>query len=228
MSSFETIDKKRRHVRKYKLDVYPPKEIIEKVLWKAWKTTPSKNNFMPYNVFVLGPEQEEMKTRIWNKSLQNHQRAENDAKELGLIEKPQNMANPYYEHVKFNPYLLVFTCRVCPKPNEYYRKQILRGHFADQMYPEFVNRIYDTTCVEVGLFTAHLSLYCIEENIDVSYTSCFPRNVEKWADVPFVKYRPCLLMSMGYAQRYREQDLKDAGILHEDIKPESNEVIQWI
>ena len=55
MSTFDLLEK-RRHVRTYKTDKHPPKELIEKLLWKTWKTTPSKNNFMPYNVHVLGPD----------------------------------------------------------------------------------------------------------------------------------------------------------------------------
>ena len=45
----------RHHVAKYS-DKVPPKKLIETALWKAWKTTPSKNNAMPYKVFVFGPE----------------------------------------------------------------------------------------------------------------------------------------------------------------------------
>lgn len=53
MSTFDLLEK-RRHVRKYRTDKHPPYELIEKLLWKTWKTTPSKNNFMPYNCHVLG------------------------------------------------------------------------------------------------------------------------------------------------------------------------------
>jgi len=62
----------------------------------------------------------------------------------------------------------------------------------------------------------------------VSYTSCFPRDVRKWEDVPYVKYRPLLLMSLGYSERYRHEDLQENGELEDDIKPELPEVIKWI
>ena len=59
MDALELLDK-RRHVKVYSLKD-PGKELIEKLLWKAWKVTPSKNNFMPYHCNVLGPEREQEK-----------------------------------------------------------------------------------------------------------------------------------------------------------------------
>ena len=73
-----------------------------------------------------------------------------------------------------------------------------------------------------------MTMYCMEENIDVSYTSCFPRDVQKWKDIPYVKYRPLLLMSLGYSERYRYEDLKDRNELQDDIKPDMKDVIKWI
>ena len=55
---------KRNHIHRYKEDKIPPKELIDDLLYKAWKTTPSKNNFMPYNVNVLGPDKQEEKKKI--------------------------------------------------------------------------------------------------------------------------------------------------------------------
>ena len=43
MNYFDTLEKKRQHVKKYDMNRIPPKEIIERALWKAWKTTPGKN-----------------------------------------------------------------------------------------------------------------------------------------------------------------------------------------
>ena len=50
MNTFDLLET-RHHVKKYS-DKIPPRDIIEKVLWKTWKTTPSKNNAMPWKVFV--------------------------------------------------------------------------------------------------------------------------------------------------------------------------------
>ena len=227
MSTFDLLEK-RRHVRKYRTDKHPPYEVVEKLLWKTWKTTPSKNNFMPYNCHILGPDKKEEKIKVWNKSVYNHQTMEDQAVKDGYNTKAQGFANPYYEHIKYNSYLLVFSSRVCDKPNPYYERQIKTGHFAEQLYPEWVERIADTACVEVGMFISNMTMFCMEEGIDVSYTSCFPRRVELWKDVPYVKYRPLLLMSLGYSERYRYEDLEKRGELQDDIKPDIDKVIKWI
>ena len=67
MSTFDLLEG-RHHVRKYS-DKIPPKEQIESALWKAWKTTPTKNNAMPYKIFVYGPDkkEEKFKAKLINK-----------------------------------------------------------------------------------------------------------------------------------------------------------------
>ena len=78
MSKSDTFNllESRHHVRKYRVDKHPPKETIDKILWRTWKTTPSKNNFMPYYVHVLGPDQLETKIKLWEKSVANHKKTE--------------------------------------------------------------------------------------------------------------------------------------------------------
>ena len=56
--------KNRRHVNEYDTDNIPEKQVIEDLLWKSWKVTPSKNNFMPYHCNVLGPDKVEEKNKI--------------------------------------------------------------------------------------------------------------------------------------------------------------------
>ena len=36
MNYFDTLEKKRKHIAKYS-DKIPPKESVERALWKAWK-----------------------------------------------------------------------------------------------------------------------------------------------------------------------------------------------
>ena len=55
----------------YDTEDIPEKQLIEDLLWKAWKVTPSKNNFMPYHCNVLGPDKVKEKHSIWKKSQQN-------------------------------------------------------------------------------------------------------------------------------------------------------------
>ena len=230
MNTFDLLETKRHHVKTYK-DQIPPKELIKDALWKAWKTTPSKNNFMAYQIDIYGPNMQEEKDKLWELAVKNHINAEEQAVEKGLADKTQEgEPNPFYEHIKYNPYLICFHGRVCKKANPFYQRQIDTGHFADQMYEEYVSHIHGSTCVEVGIFAANLTMYLLENKLDMSYNSCFIRDKKVWQDkgLFWVKQDPILMISVGYAKRYRKQELEKWGVLDDDYKPEMNEVIRWL
>ncbi len=228
MSIVNTL-KKRRHVAHYNMEDIPSKDTINYILWKAWKSTPSKNNFMPYKVNVLGPDKEVEKRKIYDKVVENHLYYD----ELGLatdnkhITDYQFHVNPNYKHIQHNPYLLIFNSRVCDEPNEYYKMQVEEhGHFAEQCNKDFIIPIAESTSVEVGLFAQTVTTLCLEENIDVSYTACFPKDMTKWKDIPYVQFgdgkaRVLLLMSIGKGKVYRKRHNKDR-------KPDFHKVVNWI
>ena len=228
MNYFDTLENKRNHVKKYHLDKIPEKEKIEKALYKAWKTTPGKNNAMAYKALVWGPDKELEKEAIHSLVVKNHIHAEDRAVEKGLMNKTQEgVPNPYYEHIKLNPYLITIHSRIA-YPNRFYKKMVEQGHFYDQSHnPE---DIIDSVAVEAGLFVGNLGYYLLEEGLDISYNSCFKREVKDWHKVglTMIDQRPITMISCGYAKRYREEDIKDNLKEGEDVKPEMNEIVKWI
>ena len=227
MNYFDTLEKKRKHIAKYS-DKIPPKESVERALWKAWKTTPGKNNAMAYQALVWGPDKELEKEAIHRLCVKNHRDAENRAVNLKRMNKTQGgVVNPFYEHIKLNPYLITIHSRLA-KPNRYYREQVEKGHYFAQSYD--VEFIIDSVSVEVGLFVGNLGYYLLEEGLDISYNSCFKREVKDWHKVglTMVDQRPITMISCGYAKRYREQDMKIWGKLDWDKKPEIEEIVKWI
>ena len=105
MNTYDLLHK-RHHVRRYN-DKVPDKKLIEKALWQAWKTTPTKNNAMPYKVFVFGPEHKKEKLLVHEMVHKNHISAENIAVKRGFATRTENgVPNPFYEHIKLNPCLL--------------------------------------------------------------------------------------------------------------------------
>tara|TARA_B100001093_G_scaffold276676_1_gene264390 strand:- start:616 stop:1299 length:684 start_codon:yes stop_codon:yes gene_type:complete len=227
MNYFDTLEKKRNHVKTYS-DRVVDKKMIERALWKAWKTTPGKNNAMAYQALVWGPDKELEKEAIHSLVVKNHIHAEDRAVEKKLMNKTQEgVPNPYYEHIKLNPYLITIHSRIA-YPNLFYKKQIEKGHFYDQAYN--VEKIIDSVSVEVGLFVGNLGYYLLEEGLDISYNSCFKREVKDWHNVGLhmVEQRPITMISCGYAKRYRRQDLIDRKKESWDIKPEIDEIVKWI
>jgi len=228
MNYFDTLENKRKHVKKYHLDKIPEKEKIEKALYKAWKTTPGKNNAMAYQALVWGPDKELEKEAIHSLVVKNHIHAEDRAVEKKLMNKTQEgVPNPYYEHIKLNPYLITIHSRIA-YPNRFYKEQVEQGHFYDQSHnPE---DIIDSVAVEVGLFVGNLGYYLLEEGLDISYNSCFKREVKDWHKIglTMIEQRPIIMLSCGYAKRYRRQDLIDRKKESWDLKPEINEIVKWI
>jgi len=227
-SHFDLLEN-RHHVKEYSEDI-PSKELIDKALYEAWKTTPSKNNAMPYKVFVLGPN-EWLKKRFVHKMVHNnHKDAEVNAMKRGeAIRTEGGKPNPYYEHIKKNPYL--FCIHAQPRePNEFYKVQVEKGMFFDQAWPSRVNYFIDTSAVEVGMFIQNLSTYLLEKKIDIAYTSCFFRDIKKWHEIglTFSDYRPIILMSAGYKKVYRKDDPNFIETGLSDIKPEFKDMIEWI
>jgi len=228
MKHFDLLEN-RHHVREYSL-IIPKKELIENSLWKAWKTTPSKNNAMPYKVFVYGPKHKEEKIKVWEMVFSNHKDAEIRAIKRGQATRTEGgEPNPYYEHIKYNPYL--FCIHAQPRePNDWYKESVKKGMFFDQAWPERIERFIDTSAVEVGMFIQNLSTYLLEEKIDISYTSCFRREQKYWQEVGLkhAEYRPIILMTAGYSVQYRKDVPYVKRKLKQDIKPEYEEMIQWM
>jgi len=222
---------KRRAVRKYKTDDIPPKNLIEHLLWLAWKTTPSKNQMMPYSVKVLGPEKTEDKFKIWKLMTQQADFVETKLMGMKQIETKKDANyeySPEYKHCRDNPYLLVFTQRVC-ELNEYYKEEVKYGHYAFETVRSELPTIIDQCGVEIGYFAANLAMYCMEHDVDVSYAFCFPRDIKSWSEFKnYIEHQPLLLMTLGYGEKYRWQDLEIDGKLHLDIKPEIDKVVEWI
>ena len=88
----------------------------------------------------------------------------------------------------------------------------------------------DSVAVEVGIFGSNFTQYLLEEGLDMSYNSCFKRDVKSWHNVGLVmvETRPILMMTCGYGYRYRRQDLKRENKTDWDLKPEIDDVVKWI
>jgi len=246
MSIFDTMEK-RHHVYEYhKKNI--PDEVVKELLWKAWKISPSKHNFMPYKVSVIGPNRQREKSKMWKKCQYNHKRAEAVGANLPrenldvnpYADNPEEYTfntNPAYNHVKHNSHLLIFSARIC-KLNGYLKHVVAKeGHYAEQCEKSEVTNLRVSSSFEASLFAANLTALCIEQGIDVSYNLCFPGRKEEWKNMPYLWYdkekryaRVFANMSLGYGKYYRHQWLKKVkpDIGHLDLKPEVDEVIEWV
>ena len=212
---FDFLETKRHHVRSYKKQA-PLQSTIDQALWKAWKTTPSKNNAMPYKVFV------------WRKQKDLDILYKIAAENNTSGDRSKKLYNPYFDHIKTAPFLLTIHQRVAT-PNKYYKRTMIKNdlwyEWSDKKY--FKDALIGTT-IEVGMFVANLTCYLLEEGIDVSYNGCFKHSAPEWqeAGLKQVRTKPLIMMSMGYVDKYRKEVMA-TNYQQEDIKPELKDVVEW-
>lgn len=216
---------KRKHVMEFDTAAPPPpRSLINELLRRAWKVTPSKNNFMPYKINILGPEHQAEKDHLYHKSLDS----EIYANSHNPIENSQDqLSNPAYACIASCAYLLIFTDRWEDKPNPFQIEAWNSGVFHAPMTLEGVRSIGETVSLEVGMFATTFAGLCVDNDIDVSYTLNFRRNLDVWEDTWFINSKPMLFMSLGKAKVYRE-DLKSKGLYKGDLRPNFDRIVEWL
>lgn len=215
----------RRYVIEYDQTATFSKSLIDSLLQKTWKITPSKNNFMPYTVHILGPEHQKYKELVFLNCASNEGLVDGvkDPLSLRYSNNP-----PKYSNILNCSHLLIFTMRLEDQPNPYQQMLINRGHKYEAVDENKLDDLYAMTSLEVGLFADALSGMCLEQGIDVSFTGCFHRNLKYWENIPFVKRKPILLMTLGKGKIYYRDTNKESDIENLDSKPDFDRIVNFI
>jgi hypothetical protein len=227
--SIKNVLEKRKHVYAYKDDDIPSYETIKGIFLRSWQITPSKQNIMPYKVNILGPNARETKEKIYDLVVGNHYRMDDEGLKEGTITKVTRKENPHYRHVLHNPYLVVFSQRVCTEKdiNLFYKRVIKdEGHFMEQASKKWVEHIKASTSIEVGLFAQNVAALCLEQDLDYSFTACFPGPAKDWHEIKFVEHDVLLLMSIGKGKIYRRNFIAEITSDH-DYKTAFENVVQF-
>jgi len=215
---------KYRYVRHFQSGTSRLKEkTVKKLLYQAWKVTPSKNNFMPYKVHVLGPKHQEYKDSIFQKCLQNE--GDSDGVIDPLTDRYLEQL-PNYANILTCDYLLIFTLRVEHYPNPFQQMLIERGHNYPATKENEIETLVTPASLEVGMFANTFKTLCLEKDIDVAFTGCFPYDITHWRDIPFVKREPLLLMTIGKGKVFRQDHASE--VEKTDYKPDYKKVINFV
>jgi len=215
--------KKRKFVREYDATADIPESLINSLLQKTWEVTPSKNNFMPYTIHVVGPEHQNYKVSAFRNALSQEGIGDNVNDPL-TTRYSQNLPN--YANILSCSYLLIFTMRLETDPNPFQKLLISRGHKYEAVDESRLNDHFPIASLEVGLFTSVFNSLLLENNIDSSLIGCFHRDVEKWKDVPFVKRMPIILMTVGKGKVYID-DIKE-GLQKQDLRPNYERIVNFV
>lgn len=214
---------------KHKIDP----EFIQNALKAAWLETPSKNNFMPYTVHVMGPEFAKEKEEMYWLCLGNETKANGDPitdrNQLKQYEErmyPGKSQANYY-NILTAPYALIFTQRVEKIPNKYQQELINKGYVYEQMATNGVKKdnAKKVAYIEIGMFSTNFASICLENGIDISHTLCFPGDKQYWPleYFSFLDSHPLLIMTVGKGIAYRHIEEQEI-----DPKPNFNRVVNIV
>lgn len=216
---------KRRYVKEFYKEADIPRDLVDSLLEKTWKVTPSKNNFMPYKVHVLGPEHIYYKEKVFLNCLKNE--SDGDGQDVNdIMDSRYGTQPPNYANILSCSYLLVFTLRPEDKPNELQKFLINRGHNYEAVNEKKINKIYPGASLEVGLFMDCFSALCIFHGIDVSFVGCFSKDLSDWKDLPFITHKPLSIMPIGKGKIYRDEE--DAVKKGFDLRPDYNRIVNFV
>lgn len=220
---------------KYVLDFQPKvpnKKIMLNCLEYAWRHTPSKNNFMNYNVYVLGPDQLDRKLNLYYKCLENQSRSNgNHVTGRNALEEYESKLIkdklvPYFINIKSAPYVILYTQRTETQLNNWQKSRIEKGMIYEQTFAKGHEKYSNATGnarLEIGMFANNLANKCLKHNIDTSYVACVLRewNESEWH---FLDDVPLLIQCIGYGDIYRRDGLAPG----EDLKPNFDRVVKLI
>lgn len=192
-----------RQIRYFRQDKHPEEEMIKSLITETYNLVPSKQKLVPYKIHVFGP---------------NHSK---EKEVLYLATKDRNVRiNTNFNYQVFASYVLLFTSRLCDNPNEHVKSLIKKGHNYPNCNLNGYKKFKIIPCVEIGMFCNNLSHTCLNNNLDIAYTACFPMTIDHL--IPEIKEDIILAMSIGYADDaypYRKNKYQ--------YKPDIKEIIDW-
>jgi hypothetical protein len=207
-------------------------EFIQDALKAAWLETPSKNNFMPYRVYVLGPEFAKEKEEMYWLCLGNETKANGniitDRDQLKQYQERMYPKKPasYYNIINA-PYVLIFTQRVENKLNEYQQSLVKKGYVYEQMATDGPKKekARKVAYLEIAMFSTNFAGICLENGIDVSHTLCFPGDKKDWSQehFSFLDSHPMLIMTVGKGLTYRTSEQQ-----RRDPKPDFDRIVNIV
>lgn len=219
---YETLQT-RRFVRQYDNTVDIPESLIDSLLKKTWEVTPSKNNFMPYRVHVIGQGSENQKYKDLAYCNCLGQEAKTDNVDINTIMTERYTSDPddlpaYYNIVNCS-YLLIFTTRIETILSPHQQDAVNRGHNFEALDE---SRGKNSSLFEIGLFITAFSGMCLENQLNVSLIGCLPSNLSKWKNFPFITNQPLMIMTVGKAKSLLKQ------VRPYDLRPNYDRIVNFI
>tara|TARA_B100000214_G_C23854246_1_gene574895 strand:- start:219 stop:869 length:651 start_codon:yes stop_codon:yes gene_type:complete len=210
----EQLLKKRKQVNIFDKENIPSETLVHSLLKKAFELSPSKQNFYPFQVFCIGPN-DHYSREVFFDILKN---------------TPGGTGNI---NAWSAPYILFFCSRLTKEhPDPKIKERIKKGLAYEQMDPKLFLEYETQIGIEIGMYSKVLTSLCMEQNIDVAYQLCFPPikskrpgMLERWHKLSFIKNlheveKLMFCMQLGYDTKKQEND--------REIKPNVDEIVKVV
>jgi hypothetical protein len=168
---------------------------------------------MPYKAHVLGPEFAKEKEEMYWLCLGNETKANGniitDRDQLKQYEERMYSNKRYasYHNIVDAPYVLIFTQRIETKPNQFQQQLIDKGYVYEQMAKDDPKKenARKVAYLEIGMFSTTFAGVCLNNDIDISHTLCFPGDKKDWPQeyFSFLDSHPMLIMTIGKGSNFR-------------------------
>lgn len=209
--------KNRKHVMHYDTEIIPSKKEVEEICRIGYSLVTSKQKAYPYKIYVLGPDYDRSH-KLWNMS--EGRKIDVDYEAYGTsVDSDIYHENAGLFHLKSAPYTLIATPRQS-KPNPHYKWHFYNEGSKWQLDDwEFVNTKNRESCaIEIGMLAKTITGAALDRGWDTSYNICFYNERKKWSFLPYIEFRPSLMMTLGKAKKYYYERLKPDGTFENDPK----------
>ena len=206
----EQILKRRKQVKIFDKENIPSKKLIYKLVKKAYELSPSKQNFYPYQVFIIGPENHYSREIFFDI----------------LKDTPGGTGNI---NAWNSPYILFFCSRLTKEhPDPKIKERIKKGLIYEQLDTKLFKDYETEIGLEIGMFAKVLTTLCMEQNVDVAYQQCLPeysKMLKQWQRLSFIRNlheveKVLFCMQLGYDSKTKEND--------RELKPNVEEIVKIV
>jgi hypothetical protein len=202
-------------------EIIPTQQQVVEILKVGYSLASSKQNSFPYKVAVLGTDYKR------SEHLQKLCEGRKIDKDGELPPGATYIPNPNLYHLGTAAWTLIITPRMAA-PNKYQAIQLDKhGSHWEYDTVEKQESCKQAFAVEVGILATTITGAAMDQGWNCAYNVCFPYQIEKYKDFPYVDYKPYLIITLGKALKFKKDVFKPES-LAADTRPGFDEIFTLV
>tara|TARA_R110000764_G_scaffold76054_1_gene153099 strand:+ start:33 stop:737 length:705 start_codon:yes stop_codon:yes gene_type:complete len=202
-------------------EIIPTQQQVVEILKVGYSLASSKQNAFPYKVAVLGTDYKR------SEHLQKLCEGRKIDKDGELPPGATYIPNPNLYHLGTAAWTLIITPRMAA-PNKYQEMQLDKhGSHWEYDTVEKQESCKEAFAVEVGILATTITGAAMDQGWNCAYNVCFPYQIEKYKDFPYIDYKPYLIITLGKALKFKKDVFKPES-LAADTRPGFDEIFTLV